>query len=588
MTYMERIGRKQTVLSSLIEESNLVLLITLTALAVRVYGISFGLPYVYNSDEAIVVSRAVGFGSGDFNPHGFNYPSLYMYVLFGLYVVYFAVAWLFGSVASVYDFALLFFRDPTWFYLIGRLVAATLGTATVPLVYWLGKKIYSTRVALVAATFMAFAPLHAEFSHYIKTDAPMTFVTTLGLIASWLVYKQGGLKRYLLAGALAGIVTSIMYQGGFVLSSLLGAHILREIADTRKHTKAILLDRNLILSLIACGLAFVAGTPYAVIDWKTFIDDLSGAGAFFTSDVMWNYGWLFLPLSLLNTMGWPLGAVALVGFGYTLWRHRPGDIILAAFCLTLVAFLTALSAKQVHTMNPVFPPLLLAAAVFLVATIDWLILKPAWQSIVLMIVTIAIVAHPAYVSIQQSYTLAQPDTRTKGLAWVQANIPAGTKIIIDSGKYYVSRMNIPLQDCPENVQRRVEDAKKLSWQEEIHWEGMRPRPYREADFFQYQLLAQTGPTYCLMKILHNPSTPDIEMRPLKEYLAEGAQYAVVNVDVYKWYVAGRETDRIFPEKARAYRAFYAFLEQNATLLVEFVGGTVGHPGPTIRIYRLYS
>jgi len=559
----------------------------LAALAVRLYGIDFGLPYVYNRDEAVIVDLAVGFGSGDLNPHFFAYPTLYMYALFGFYGAYFVLGWLFGLISSVYDFALLFFRDPTLFYLTGRLVAATLGTATVPLVYCLGRKVYSTRVGLVAALFLAFAPLHVEFSHYVKTYAPMTFVATLGLLAAWLAYEHGGLKRYLLAGTLAGTAASVMYQGGFVLFALLAAHILRVSGTMGKRVQAILADRNLILSVIACGLAFVVGTPFVVLDWKGFVNDLSGAAAFFASSPTGNSEWLFVPLSLMDTMTWPLGAVALAGFSYALWRRRPGDVILATFPLTMTAFLTVLARKEVHTVVPMFPPLLLMGAVFLVAASDHLIRKPAWRPAVLVTLAVTVVAYPAFVSVRLSYTLAQADTRTKGLAWVLANVPAGTKIIIDSGQYYVSGMNVPLQDCPENLQRRAEESRKLPEQEKTRREGMRQRFSGAADFFQYQLAAQTGPTYCLIRILHNPSTPDIEVRALEEYLADGAQYAVVNVSVYRWYAVRRETDRFFPEKARAYRAFYASLEQNATLLVEFVGGTIGHPGPTIRVYHLH-
>ncbi len=60
------------------------------AAVLRIRGISFGLPAIYNPDEIAIMSRALGLAGGDPNPHNFLYPTLYFYVLFaweGLYFV---------------------------------------------------------------------------------------------------------------------------------------------------------------------------------------------------------------------------------------------------------------------------------------------------------------------------------------------------------------------------------------------------------------------------------------------------------------------------------------------------------------------
>ena len=59
------------------------------AVALRLIGIGYGLPAVFNSDEPHIVNTAVSFGSGDFNPHRFKYPTLWMYLLFFVYGIYF-------------------------------------------------------------------------------------------------------------------------------------------------------------------------------------------------------------------------------------------------------------------------------------------------------------------------------------------------------------------------------------------------------------------------------------------------------------------------------------------------------------------
>src|SRR4051812_37084565 len=58
------------------------LAILAAAAALRLFGLRYGLPAVYNPDEVAIMSRALAFAKGDLNPHNFLYPSLYFYVLF--------------------------------------------------------------------------------------------------------------------------------------------------------------------------------------------------------------------------------------------------------------------------------------------------------------------------------------------------------------------------------------------------------------------------------------------------------------------------------------------------------------------------
>ena len=39
------------------------------ALGLRLYGLEFGLPAVYNPDEVAIMSRTLAFAKGDLNPH---------------------------------------------------------------------------------------------------------------------------------------------------------------------------------------------------------------------------------------------------------------------------------------------------------------------------------------------------------------------------------------------------------------------------------------------------------------------------------------------------------------------------------------
>jgi len=100
----------------------------------RLWAIGHDLPFVYYGDELHMMSRSLGFGTGDLNPHWFHKPALYMYIIFFEYGVYYVVGRIFGLFPNVDAFAVHYFRDPTVFALLGRLTSAFCGLGCVVVV----------------------------------------------------------------------------------------------------------------------------------------------------------------------------------------------------------------------------------------------------------------------------------------------------------------------------------------------------------------------------------------------------------------------------------------------------------------------
>ena len=96
--------------------------VVLLALGLRLYGIQYGLPSVYNPDEVAIMARALSFAKGTLNPHNFLYPTFYFYVLFAWVGAYLGFVWLTGGVASVAALQQLYFTDPTGIYTAGRVL----------------------------------------------------------------------------------------------------------------------------------------------------------------------------------------------------------------------------------------------------------------------------------------------------------------------------------------------------------------------------------------------------------------------------------------------------------------------------------
>lgn len=570
----------------LIRHWNLVVLafILAAALAIRLLGIKWGLPYVFYPDEAVIVNHAVAFGTGDLNPHYFIYPSLYMYIMFVIYGLIYTGGWLTGFFSSTTDFARLFFNDVTLFYLPGRLIAALSGTASVGLVYLLGRRAYNVRVGLIAAVFLAFSVFHVQFSHFIKTHVPAGLLVIVGLYMTWSIYDgKDSWRCYILSGVVAGLAASTVYHAGFVLLSMVVAHTLRWYDSLQEVYKVRLLSPKIIVMVIACFVAFVFGTPFAILDCQAFIRDLTSAATFRYSGGFWEGGTLYPFTCLLTTMGYPLGVISLLGMGYALLRHRMADLILLSQPLFLAGFLMLFAVKEPQHMLIAFPALSILGASFIADVVGWIIRPRVLQATLLILVTVLLLVNPAIISFRESYRLTLPDTRTLSKNWIEGNIPFGSKIVMDSGKYYLSGFGPPLRLSRWTLERLIDRAENSAGKSLPRIDGSRINSYSgESEYFrQYLQALGDGPGYDIVQILHDPGSQRADVLTLHEYVSMVVQYAIVSSKGWKGYPMGSR----HPHKAAKYRDFYQALESRATLLKEFKPSEK-IAGPTLRIYRL--
>ena len=142
----------------------------------RVIGLQYGLPAVYNPDEVAIMARALSFAQGTLNPHNFLYPTLLLLraVRVGGRSIS-ACVWLTGRVAIARGAAAAA-TSPIRPGSTSRVArsAWSCGTATVAVVYRSGARSGGPRTALAAALFLAVAPLAVRDSHYVKHDVPAT------------------------------------------------------------------------------------------------------------------------------------------------------------------------------------------------------------------------------------------------------------------------------------------------------------------------------------------------------------------------------------------------------------------------------
>src|SRR3954452_712084 len=262
------------------------------ALALRLWGIHHGLPYVYNSDEnAHFVPRAIGMFGHSLDPQYFVNPPAFTYLLHAA----FWVRW--GSRTAVGD---AFAADPSAAFGLARVLSALLGAASVGLLAWAGARLVDRRTGLVAAALLAVAFLPVHYAHQAVNDVPAMAPLCLSLVGIAGVYRNGRLREYALAGAALGVACATKYTAGVVLVCLLGA------ALSAPHDRW----RGLALAA-ACALAgFVVANPYALFDLDMFRAGLArqseassdGGGKlglvadsgvlYYAGTLTWGLGWL--------------------------------------------------------------------------------------------------------------------------------------------------------------------------------------------------------------------------------------------------------------------------------------------------------
>ena len=180
--------------------------------------------------------------------------------------------------------------------------------------------------------------------------------------------------------------------------------------------------------------------------------------------------------------------------------------------------------KEPQHMLIAFPALSILSALFLTDVVTWLVRRPLLQAIALGLTTVVIVATPVRESYQSSRLLSLPDTRTVAKDWVEKNIPLNSKLVMDSGKYYLSVYGPPLRMSRWTLEEFIARSKSPNKGTLARREGTRRVGYSgEEEYFRRQLqaLGDDG-GYDIFQILHDPGATNPDVLTLQEYVGNGS------------------------------------------------------------------
>jgi hypothetical protein len=392
--------------------------LVLAAFWLRLWGFRQGLPYVYNADEnAHFVAGAIGMFGHTYNPHYFINPPGFTYLLHAAFQVGFGGR---DGVSASYA------ADPTDVFAFARALSGALGAIAVGLLAWAGARLFDRRVGLLAAALLAVAFLPVHYAHFALNDVPTLAPLCLSLAGVGGVFLRGRLLDYALAGVGLGLACATKYTGGIVLLPLLAA---AAVGAGQGGSRRI---GGLAVAAVLALAAFLVANPFAALDFSAFRDGLSqqsaassdGGGklgltasrgiAYYLGTATWGLGWL----PALAALG---GAVAL---SVRDWRRA---LVLVPALVVFVLFMGTRDRYFARWLLPIYPLAALLAAYGALAALAWL-RRPAAA---VALAGVLLCAQGLVFAIHNDVVLARADTRQLARDWMVANVPAGTRVVIE-------------------------------------------------------------------------------------------------------------------------------------------------------------
>ena len=409
----------------------LVFAIMALALALRLWGITWGLPErtdLHPDEHDYVVGHALEVAHqihlvihgdepltvGTFDPVFLNYPSFLLYLISFFYGLLHAV----GLVSQQWGA-----------YLMGRLFSAAFGTATVFVAMLMAREAGARWSGqLLAALWMALLPLHVWDSHVAVTDVTMTFWVACTLWASLRLLRTGRWRDYAMSGIFLGLAVGSKYTAAMVAVAIIAGALLsgRSLANTFP---------GLVVAAVSSVAACFLVTPYSFIR----VGDVLAAMQFEHRHTIGHHFGFSLPADgpqyrryiYQLAAAWPfslgvvLYAAALAGTIRAAIRFNRAHAVLLIF----FAVFFGVTGHWYFVPLRYYLPLLVIGVVFAGMWMgEWVDSESAWRrrtGVAAVLVTLA------YTSVFTFQTTSRygNDTRVQAEAWIDTALPRGTTLI---------------------------------------------------------------------------------------------------------------------------------------------------------------
>jgi hypothetical protein len=406
------------------------------ALLLRLWGIGFGLPFIYHYDERFYVHTALNLGAGVLAnpPHA---PTGLSNILFVQYAGYYLLGHALGTFASPQAFERAYRTDPTIFHGLARLTVVLLGTFGVWAVYVMGRESDDRATGLLAAGFLAVSFLHVRDSHYGVPDVAMATSVTLAVGLALIGLRSRKWRHTYFSALAAGFAIALKWTAFPVVLPVFWAGLVGEGQRGKGLLRRLTARQVLYLGALV-ALGFSLGSPQILLKPKPYVQEALGQygagdeGGFEIWQVDTISGWAYYVKTLIYGVGAVMLVLALVGIVSKIVLSRnDGTVLLLAFPLGYYLLMGATRHYFARYALPLVPFVALFAAEGTVRVSSWLSRRRSVRLMMITMLGVLVAAQPLAQSVRSDLLLVREDTRTSAKKWIEANIPDGARIAVD-------------------------------------------------------------------------------------------------------------------------------------------------------------
>jgi 4-amino-4-deoxy-L-arabinose transferase-like glycosyltransferase len=419
-------------------------LMVVAGLYLRLRNNGYGLPYVYNFDEAQhFVSHSINVFGGEYDPRYYQNPSGYTYLVYVALKLWFGIL---GNGLKYGTVSQQFFEDPTPIWEFARTFTAVIAMVGVGATFVVARRWWGSAVALVAAALFTFAFLPVTYSRIAVTDVGTFFPVAVALYGAFRVLDDGRLRWYLLSGAGIGFATGFKYTAALVLFPLVVAAVVRFFRDRgtpvwKRHDAWWLVAAG-VVAVICFGIT----TPYFFVHPNDAISQLrqqaEAAGQIEKLGQAQQGGFSYY----FHTLGWGFGWAALVaavvGAVVQLRRDWVRGLMLVSFPIVLYAYMSSQTryfGRWLLMMYPVIALLAGIAVVWVASLVQGLLRgrvggrRWAWAlpGVLAGVLTLLILIQPLAADVRTMQVLGREDTRQIARDWLVSHFPQSLRIVIE-------------------------------------------------------------------------------------------------------------------------------------------------------------
>ena len=434
-------------------EKIIIIILLALAFAVRIWGIGFGLPEIYSTDEWFEVKRALKLGALSFDFDRVAKGWFY-YLLFFEYGIYYGLLKIFGTVKNSGEFLFKILYDPTEIWLLGRVSSAIIGTINCYLIYKIGKTLKNRVAGIFGALFLVFNLIHVQSSHIISVDIPLVFFISIAI----LMLAKEGEKLKNSHYTVLGIVMAFATMSKISALAFFPPLILYLYLENKTKLRFIENINKVFIFLISFIVCYLVGNPGIIFTFKkiflwgtTFLVPGTGSStpefpiSYFNSKFSF-YIKTLLPAKSLLTLFFIFPGI--------FWFHknyRNKNIIFLMYLILHFLFLSfSKSEEHVYAryLMPILPIICLYFGVGFAYVAEIYGRYKIKESFIYFLAICSLFPSAAD-SLKHDYRLNLKDTRDIGKEWVFKNISKDDTIAIEGTGYATSNSTIQLKLNPE-------------------------------------------------------------------------------------------------------------------------------------------